>query len=149
VSIPELRLPSFCVVNWVAPEATTRQSARVPMTKEQFVDDLTRRCPEARPLVDEHVHDHGEILLHLVAADVLRLATAMFNAGATEELHRCLGVVATGLTDGDEYVQNAISVSFVEDTPWWDEHMAPFMAAWPEALRAEAETYRIATDDST
>lgn len=118
------------------------------MTKEQFVADLVRECPEALPLVDEHVRDHGEILLHLVAADVLRLATAMFNAGATEALNRCLGVVAAGLTDGDAYVQNAISVSFVEDTPWWDEQMATFMAAWPEALRAEAETYRIARDGS-
>ena len=120
----------------------------MPITKERFIDDLVRECPEARPVVEEHLQDHGEILLHLVAADVLRLAIAMFNAGETEALNLCLGVVATGLTDGDEYVQNAISVSFVEDTPWWDEQMFPFMAAWPDALQAEAETYRLARGGS-
>jgi hypothetical protein len=114
------------------------------MTKERFIDDLVRECPEARPVVEEHLQDHGEILLHLVAADLLRLAVAMFEADETDALNRCLGVVATGLTDGDEYVQNAISVSFVEDTPWWDEKMFPFMAVWPEALQAEAESYRFA-----
>jgi hypothetical protein len=115
------------------------------MTKERFIDDLVRGCPEARPVVEEHLHDHGEILLHLVVADVLRLAIAMFDGGETEPLNRCLGAVSTGLTDGDEYVQNAISVSFVEDTPWWDEQMFPFMAVWPKALQAEAEMWRLAS----
>jgi hypothetical protein len=115
------------------------------MTKELFVDELVRRCPEARPIVAEHLHDHGEILLHLVVADVLRLAIALFNSGEMEALNRCLAVVVTGLTDGTEYVQNAISVSFVEDTPWWDEQMNPFMTAWPEALQAEAEAFRLAS----
>ena len=117
------------------------------MTKESFVDDLVRECPEARPLVEEHLQDNGgELLLHLVAADVLRLAIAMFNSQETEALGRCLGVVATGLADGDEYVQNAVSVSFVEDTPWWDEQMFPFIAVWPEVLQAEAKRFRLASD---
>lgn len=119
------------------------------MTKERFVEALVRECPEASPIVDEHLRDFdGDVQLHLLIADVLRLAIAMFDAHQTEPMHRCLGVVASGLTDGDEYVQNAVAVSFVEDTPWWDEQMLPFIAMWPEALRTEAERFRAASGGS-
>ncbi len=93
-------------------------------TADLFVEDLVRDCPECVPIIEEHLRDFdGEVLLHLVVADVLRLAIAMFERHNTEGLGRCLSAVAAGLTDGDEYVQNAVAVSFIEDTPWWDEQM--------------------------
>ena len=45
-----------------------------------------------------------------------------------------------GLVDGDDRVQNAVSVSFVEDTPLWAAERADFIASWPYRLRAEAES---------
>jgi hypothetical protein len=122
----------------------------VPLTTEQFVELLRRGCPEAAPLIDEHLLGFdGEILLHLLVADVRRLALAFFEARDIRALDRCLDVVAAGLRDGDEYVENAVAVSFVEDAAWWDEAMSPFIAAWPGALRAEAERQRAASGDST
>ena len=119
----------------------------MPVTKQRFVEDLVRDCDEARPIVEEHLRDfEGEVLLHLLVADVLRLAIALFEANEIAALDRCLRVVATGLADGDEYVRNAVAVSFVEDTPWWDEKMYPFISAWPEALQAEADRHRAASD---
>lgn len=62
------------------------------------------------------------------------LTTQAHQTGATS--------VGAGLTDGNERVENAVAVSFVEDTGWWDDAMAPFIAAWPEPLRAEARRQR-------
>ena len=70
------------------------------------------------------------------------MAIALFEERETEALRRLLGVMDAGLRDGDEYVVNAVAVSFVEDTPWWDEAMEPFITAWPPGLRAEAERQR-------
>jgi len=51
-------------------------------------------------------------------------------------------VFDTGLREGDERVENAVAVSFVEDTPWWDPDRSAFIASWSPALRAEAERWR-------
>ena len=119
------------------------------LSKEQFVVQLRRDFPESHSTIEEHRRDFdGEVLLHLLVADVLRLAIDLFETHQTEALDRCLKVVATGLAEGDEYVNNAIAVSFVEDTPWWDETKFPFIAAWPEVLRAEAERFRTASGGS-
>jgi hypothetical protein len=119
------------------------------LTREQFVEQLRRDCPELDSIIDEHLGDFdGEVLLHLLVADVLRLAIELFEAHEIEALDRCLSVVAAGLGEGDEYVQNTVAVSFVEDTPWWDETKFPFIAAWPEVLRAEAERFRVACGGS-
>lgn len=39
-------------------------------------------------------------------------------------------------------MKNAIAVSFVEDSVWWDPSMSAFMSAWPSVLVAEAERQR-------
>ena len=46
------------------------------------------------------------------------------------------------MSDGNDHVQNAIGVSFVEDTPLWDPTMEPYIATWPQALQTEAAKQR-------
>lgn len=46
------------------------------------------------------------------------------------------------MREGDERVENAVAVSFVEDTPLWDESRHAFIERWPPALSAEAERQR-------
>ncbi|MEQ1702092.1 MAG: hypothetical protein ABMA25_18430, partial [Ilumatobacteraceae bacterium] len=88
---------------------------------------------------DDHLLEfEGEALLHLLVDDVRRWCVAALAAGEHEELRRCLEVMAHGILSDDDYVQNAVAVSFVEDTPTWDASMASFMAVWPAALQAEA-----------
>lgn len=113
------------------------------MTEREFVARLSTVCPETQPIVDEHLADFdNEILLHVLIADVRRFAIASFEGEHIELLKRCLDVVDTGMSDGDDYVRNAIGVSFVEDTPLWDAEMRPYVATWPAALRDEAERQR-------
>jgi hypothetical protein len=100
---------------------------------------------EAQQVVQEHLEDNdGELLLHLLVADLLRLAHTWFELGMTDALTRLLAVVGAGLTDGDEGVENAVAVSFVEDSGWWDQASQAFIAAWPAALQAEVARQRTA-----
>lgn len=109
------------------------------MTAAEFVAELINAAPEAQGLVDEHrCDDDRELLLHLLMADVLRLASSLFERGEASALRRLLDVIDTGLRFGDEYVGNAICVSFVELAGPWEPAIQPFMASWPDALQAEA-----------
>jgi len=122
----------------------------VRMSQERFVDVVVKECPEARRLVEARIREwDGEIVLDVIVADLRRLALAMFEAHETEALSRCLGVVATGLIHGDGNVHDAVAVSFVEGTPWWDTRMLPFIASWPVVLQAESERRRPITAGTT
>jgi hypothetical protein len=108
------------------------------VTPDEFVARLKRDVPEVRPLILEHLEDNDEILLHLLTAELRRHAKEAFDAGRSPELVRLLGVLNAALIEGDNDVENAIAVSFVEDTGWWDPAMQPFIEAWPPDLRREA-----------
>lgn len=91
----------------------------------------------------EHLEDYGnELLLHLLVADLRRLAVEWFGDGRNEPLGRLLEVLETGLREGDGDVKNPVVVSFVEDTGWWDESMQPFISLWPTGLADELERQR-------
>ena len=112
------------------------------MTSVDFLDALATDVPETRPVVDEHVEDNDGLLLHLLTADLRRYAIRTFDAGQTDVLARLLAVIDGALREGTDDVQNAMAVSFVEDTGWWDPAMQPFIEAWPEGLRAEVDRQR-------
>lgn len=113
------------------------------LTAAQFVSRLTSRVPESSTTVREHLDEQeGELLLHLLVADLRRLALAWFEDGSTDALRRLLEVLETALRDGDEYVDNAIAVSFVEDLGWWEQDMQSFIAILPGELAREVERLR-------
>jgi hypothetical protein len=114
----------------------------VSVTPDEFASKLTRTGPEVRTIVEAHVQEYECLLLHVLVADLLRFCIRAFDGGRREELGRCLTVMSEGLIDGDEAVENAVAVSFVEDAEWWDPAKGPFMATWPLALRTEAERQR-------
>lgn len=109
------------------------------MTPDEFVAHLKRDVPEVRQLILEHLEGNDEILLHVLTAELRRHATEAFDAGRSPELFRLHGVFNAALIEGDDDVENAIAVSFVEDTGWWDPAMQSFIEAWPPDLRREAE----------
>ncbi len=89
----------------------------------------------------EHLADNdGELLLHPFVSEVRDFAIQTFEAGDRDVSARLVRVFELGLVDGDDRVQNAVSVSFVEDTPLWAAERADFIASWPDRLRAEAES---------
>ena len=109
------------------------------MTPDDFVAALRELGPGPRSVVDVHLRDHGEVLLHLLAADLRRLLLISFEQGDDELLNRSLALVDRALQTGDEKLRNAVAVSFVEDTGWWEPSMRAFIESWPPGLRAELE----------
>jgi hypothetical protein len=114
----------------------------MPMTADEFVQRLVE-VGEVRAILEEHLADNeGELLLHPFVDRVRDLAIASFDTGDRALSDRIVAVFDSGLREGDDRVENAVSVSFVEDTPWWDADRQAFIASWPPALRAEAERQR-------
>jgi hypothetical protein len=117
----------------------------MPLTTSEFIAILTAEVPEADPTVREHLDDNdAQLLLHLLTADLQRLAFRWFEQDSKEQFERLVGVIERGLREGDEQVSNAMAVSFVEDSGWWDPAMQRFIAAWPRALQEEVENQRAA-----
>lgn len=123
-------------VRWIGHDAA------LALTATDLRDTLAREVPEIQPVVDEHLEDNDGLLLHLLTADLRRYAIQSFDSGQGDVLDRLLAVVDVALRDETDDVQNAMAVSFVEDTGCWDPAMQPFVAVWPSSLRAEAERQR-------
>lgn len=98
--------------------------------------------PEVQPVLDEHIADNDELLLHLFVARARDFAIAAFDKGNRRLSDRMVAIFERGIREGDEAVENAVAVSFVEDTPWWDTSRQAFVDSWPPALRAEVERQR-------
>lgn len=113
------------------------------LTKRAFVVALLDAVPECKPVVTEHWNDFdGDVLLHLLVADVRRLSEDAWRRQDHALMCRCLDFLDLALRTGDEYVENAVAVSFLEDTGWWDSAVSDYIAAWPPALAAEVERQR-------
>ncbi|KRB75113.1 hypothetical protein ASE01_17290 [Nocardioides sp. Root190] len=105
------------------------------LTAPEFVSRLSSRVPESSATLREHLDEQeGELLLHLLVGDLRRLALAWFGEGKTDALARLLDEVDTALREGDEYVENAVAVSFVEDLGFWEAEMQPFIEILPGEL---------------
>ena len=55
--------------------------ASIAMTPGDFVEALRELGPGPRSVVGEHLSDHGEVLLHLLTADLRRFLLAAFEQG--------------------------------------------------------------------
>lgn len=126
-----------------AEEDILRQDAVMSLTASDFIAALTAEVPEAAATLREHLAEqYGDPLLHLLAGDLRLLALDWFRAGRTDALSRLLTLMERSLRDGDEHVENAVAVSFIEDLGWWEPQMQPFIEALPEGLLAEVERQR-------
>lgn len=126
-----------------AGSAANGHSVGMTLGEGDLVSLLLQAVPEVRDLYEEHMEDYdGDLLLHLFVARVRDTAIAAFDAGDRELAARICEVFALGLIEGDDGVENVVSVSFVEDTPWWDPKRRRFVKSWPKALRLEAERQR-------
>lgn len=110
------------------------------MTRDALLHALEGAVPEARSLVSEHLADNGELLLHLLMSDLLRLAVDLFSGGDLVGTDRLLSFVGNCFREGDDDVVNAVAVSFVEGFGAHPGESAALLARWPRALRAELAT---------
>jgi len=61
----------------------------VPFTTSEFLRHLTDAVPEASAAVHERIAEyHGEVLLHLLTADLRRLAIEWFEESRTADARR-------------------------------------------------------------
>jgi len=110
----------------------------VALDAGDFLDELDRASPEFGRLVSEHlIEQEGELLLHLLVADIRRVAEGAYERRDRQTIRQCLDVMELGLRDGDYPVQNAVAVSFVEDIIFGLPRRA--LRAWPPTLQAEAK----------
>ena len=92
-------------------------------TTEAFVRDLADAFPEVRLLLEEHLQDNfGEVLPHLLLADVARLTVLLYRQSmesqkAADTLDALLSYIERAFVDGNDEVRELISVSFVENLP--------------------------------
>ncbi|TYL45479.1 hypothetical protein FXB39_17705 [Nocardioides sp. BGMRC 2183] len=119
------------------------------MTTRLSAGDLTTRAadisPSLRAIIDEHLRDGDELLLHVLMSDLRRWAvSAFYNLDDDQAVRTLLLLLDEALRDGDEAVENAVAVSFVADACSWQPRIAPFLAVWPAALREEADRQQAA-----
>jgi hypothetical protein len=108
------------------------------VTEASFVEQLLAEVPEAGEVVSEHLSDqHGELLLHHLMADLLRFTVHAFHTRQSDVALRTLGFVDRALREGDEAVENAVAVSFIEHVGVGEGETPEFLAVWPRGLLAE------------
>lgn len=96
-----------------------------------------RRCTESGDVVADHLADNDGLLLHLLMSDLVRMTVCTYAAGDVAVTDRLLEFINWCLREGDEYVANAVAVSFVEDFGAHPRGSDALLKRWPPALRAE------------
>ena len=114
------------------------------VTKEEFVAHLVVMCPETQPIIDKRVPRTSTAKSFFICSSPTCVvpAIAAFEDGDNSVRRRCLDAVGAGMWSSNDYVQNTIGVSFVEDTPWYDPTMQPYIDTWPKPLRDEVAQRR-------
>ena len=114
----------------------------VPMTPIDFVSRVRAADPRLDALVDEHLADNDEMLLHLLVADLRRCAEAAHESRDFDLRDSVLALMDSALADGDVALDNAVAVSFVEDSAWWEPGKEEYLEAWPSTLTDELNRQR-------
>lgn len=105
--------------------------------RDLFVQGVLASVPEAEPEVLEHLREEGDVMLHLLLPDLLRLAVQFFHADELDASQRLLNCIAEALERGDQYVKNAVQISFIEHVGAFPGETPEFLASWPAALTKE------------
>ena len=91
------------------------------MTAADLVSRARSTHPRIAAVVDEHLDDNeDELLLHLLVADFRRQARTAHESHDFALREPVLALLDWGIVEGDEARDNAIAVSFVEDSAWWE-----------------------------
>lgn len=107
------------------------------ISEHEFVAQLLKEVPTARDTVDEQLETDGEMLLHILMSDLLRLVVARFAAGDEATSEAVLSVVDQALRKGDDALANAVRFSFVENYGAEPGESLALLDTWPPALRNE------------
>jgi hypothetical protein len=114
------------------------------MDSRTFVARAEAIGPRVGSVVRKHLEEsEGEPLLHVLMASLRRWAISSFyNLEDETDLIPLMDLLEEALRTGEEALENAVAVSFVEDACTWDPRMTSFLATWPIGLKDEAERQR-------
>jgi hypothetical protein len=105
--------------------------------REDLLQELAVHVPESEGMVAEHLGDNDQLLLHVLMSDLLRMTVSTYAAGNVTVTDWLLAFIDWCLRKGDDYVTNAVAVSFVEDFGVYPGETDALLERWPAALRAE------------
>ncbi len=92
-------------------------------TPDEFLNVLSERVAELRPVYEEHIADYDEILPHVLMGDVTRFIVDLHKKSLAEgdaeqekkTLSSILEILEDALQSGDDQLQELIVVSFLEN----------------------------------
>jgi hypothetical protein len=111
--------------------------AALVIRREDFLKELAVAVPESGEVVAEHLADNDGLLLHLLMSDLLRMTVSTYSAGEVAVTDRLLEFIDWCFRVGDDYVVNAVAVSFVEDFGTYPGESDALLERWPSGLRTE------------
>jgi hypothetical protein len=112
------------------------------MTPPDFVAQVRAADPRLSAVVEEHLADNDQLLLHLLVADLRREAEAAHAADDVELRDQVLALMDSAMAGGDAATRDAVAISFVEDSGWWEPDRADYFTCWPQAFRLELSRQR-------
>ncbi len=93
-------------------------------------------------VADEPLAANDGLLVHLLVADLRRQAEAAHETHDFDLRDRSLVLMDSALADGDQALENAVAVSFVEDSGWWEPGKDDYLACWSATLTEELNRQR-------
>jgi hypothetical protein len=119
------------------------------MTPSELFDAVERQCPSFQAITAEHMKNNGELLSHLLLADLLRFVGSGLGTPCNlpaappsrEAIQGILSLLDRAFIAGDEETRGVISLSFIENIetePFYSE-LLPLLGA---ALRGEHRRQR-------
>lgn len=105
-----------------AAQAATLARQASNMTPNKLFDRIASDCPSFRGVLGHHMKDQGELLSHLLMADLLRFIGSGLGTASNleaqppshEEIRLILGILDQAFVAGDEATTDAICLSFIE-----------------------------------
>jgi hypothetical protein len=82
-----------------------------------FVETL----PFAQSVHEDHVREHGEVLPHVLMADLRRLFVDLVESAREEHVKRFLEGIETLAGSPSESIRNVADISFIEDLVLGDQ----------------------------
>lgn len=103
--------------------------------RENFLTELGVAVPQSGDIVADHLADNDGLLLHLLIGDLLRMTVSTYIAGEVAVTDRLLEFIDWCFRTGDDYVVNAVAVSFVVHFGAGPGESDDLLNRWPPALR--------------
>jgi hypothetical protein len=87
----------------------------VPRNSFEAMAELVEKVPFARPVYEQHLRDNGEVLPHVLMADLRRMFVNLVQAGDDDDVKRFLEAIEALASSPADSIRNVVDVSFIED----------------------------------